>query len=156
MVAVDVMGPRGGDRDNPEGYQPCPSGSVTGRTCLADVEPEKVGWLWRGYVPVGKIITLDGDLGKSTVALHTAAKLTVGGQWADGNRCDQPGGVLVMSTDDRAGDTVRPRFGAAGANVPRAHVVDYGITLVDVDQFERHIADLDVGRLIIDVLQEAE
>ena len=30
-------------------------------TRLSDVTPEAVSWLWRGYIPRGKLVTLDGD-----------------------------------------------------------------------------------------------
>ena len=40
---------------------------------LADVEPEHVSWLWDGYLPLGKLVILDGDpgVGKSTVSLDS-------------------------------------------------------------------------------------
>ena len=43
---------------------------------LADVEPERVEWLWTGRIPRGKLTLLDGDpgLGKSTVAYDIAAR----------------------------------------------------------------------------------
>ena len=164
MVAVDDIGPQGGASDNPQGYQSSPpSCSGTGRTCLADVKPEKVGWLWRWYVPVGKIITLDGDpgLGKSTVALDIAARVTVGGEWPDGSRCDPPGDVLIMSAEDGVADTIRPRLDAAGADSSRVHVIDHGIdewgepkalTLGDIYEIERHITETNARLLVIDVL----
>ena len=43
-----------------------------------DVTPERVSWLNRGRLALGKITILDGDpgLGKSTVALDIAARTT--------------------------------------------------------------------------------
>lgn len=82
--------------------------SVTGRICVADVVPEQVRWLWPGRIPVGKIVTLDGDpgLGKSAIALTMAAIVSRGGQWPDGSRCDEPGDVLIMTAEDGVADTV--------------------------------------------------
>ena len=36
---------------------------VMATTRLADVKPERVSWLWPGRIPVGKLVTLDGDPG---------------------------------------------------------------------------------------------
>ena len=47
---------------------------------LINVGPEKVSWLWRGYIPRGKLTMLDGDpkVGKSTVMLDVAAHVSTG------------------------------------------------------------------------------
>jgi hypothetical protein len=101
-------------------------------TRLADVEPERVSWVWPGWIPVGKLVTLDGDpgLGKSTLALSIAAAVTTGGAWPDGARCDYPGDVLLMSAEDGLADTVRPRCDAAGADVAHIHAIE-GVPIVD-------------------------
>ena len=101
-------------------------------TTLADVEPERVSWLWPGRVPVGKLVTLDGDpgLGKSTVALSFAATVTTAGRWPDGSICEHPGAVLIMSAEDGLADTVRPRLDAAGADVTKVHAIE-GVPIID-------------------------
>ena len=84
-------------------------------TRLADVKPERVAWLWPGRIPVGKLVTLDGDLGlgKSTLALSIAAVVTTGSVWPDGSVCEYPGAVLLMSAEDgwptRCGRAPTPR-----------------------------------------------
>lgn len=54
---------------------------MTGRTRIADVQPEQVTWLWPGRIPAGKPVTIDGDpgLGKSAIALTMAATVTRAG-----------------------------------------------------------------------------
>ncbi|OBE98986.1 AAA family ATPase [Mycobacterium sp. 852002-10029_SCH5224772] len=103
-------------------------------TRLADVEPERVAWLWPGRIPVGKLVTLDGDpgLGKSTLALAIAATVTRGGRWPDGAICAYPGAVLLMSAEDGLADTVRPRCDAADADVSQVHSIE-GVPIVDED-----------------------
>lgn len=95
-------------------------------TRLSDVTPERVEWLWRGRLPVGKPVTLDGDpgLGKSTLALKIAATVTTGGEWPDGERCEHPGDVLLLSAEDGLADTVRPRLDASGADVTRVTAIE--------------------------------
>lgn len=101
---------------------------------LAEVNPERVEWLWGGYLPKGKLVTLDGDpgLGKSTLALSLAAPVTTGGRWPDGTKCEHPGAVLLLSAEDGLADTVRPRLDAAGADVTKVHAFE-GIPFTDAD-----------------------
>jgi hypothetical protein len=136
-------------------------------TRLADVKPERVEWLWSGWLPRGKPVTLDGDpgLGKSTLALEFTATVTAGGAWPDGTRCDYPGAVLLMSAEDGLADTVRPRLDAAGADVTRVHAIE-GVpmidesgevvlrppTLADVSAVEEAIIHTDARLLIVDVI----
>ncbi|HTX94343.1 MAG TPA: AAA family ATPase [Mycobacterium sp.] len=133
-------------------------------TRLADVEPERVSWLWPGRIPLGKLVTLDGDpgLGKSTLALSIAAPVTTGGEWPDGALCEHPGGVLLLSAEDGLADTIRPRLDAAGADVSKVHAVqgvpidDKGTlrspTIADITALEAAIRNTDARLLVIDVL----
>lgn len=90
---------------------------------LADVEPERVFWLWPGRIPLGKLALLDGDpgLGKSSIALDVAARLSTGVPMPDGARpdLDGPAGTVLLTAEDGLGDTVRPRLDAAGADPTR-------------------------------------
>lgn len=115
-------------------------------TRLADVEPERVEWLWPGRIPKGKITTLDGDpgLGKSTLALNIGATITTGSAWPDGGRCQYPGDVLLLSAEDGLADTVRPRLDAAGADVTRVHAIE-GKSCVDPDNGDRYLRPLSLA-----------
>src|SRR5438309_479207 len=88
--------------------------------CLADVEHEPVEWLWPGYILYRKLAILDGDpgMGKSTLSLDIAARVSAGAPMPDGSMC-RPGGVLLLTAEDGLGDTVRPRLEAAGADLTR-------------------------------------
>ena len=136
-------------------------------TRLSDVKPEHVQWLWPGRIPVGKLVTLDGDpgLGKSTLALALAATITTGGVWPDGGCCEQPGAVLLLSAEDGLADTVRPRLDAAGADVTQVHAVE-GMptigqdgeitlrppTLADVHALELAVIDTGARLIVVDVV----
>ena len=124
-------------------------------TNLADVKPGRVSWLWPGRIPVGKLVTLDGDpgLGKSTLALSFATPVTTGGTWPDGSVCEHRGAVLIMSAEDGLADTVRPRLDAAGADVSKVHAIE-GVPITDEDG-ERTLrpptlADIDALNAAID------
>ena len=87
---------------------------------LSEVEPERVGWLWPGRLPLGKLAVLDGDpgLGKSALTLDLAARVSAGFELPDGGRCG-PAGVVLLSAEDGLEDTIRPRLDAAGADTER-------------------------------------
>lgn len=122
-------------------------------TCLSDVKPERLRWLWPGRLPIGKIVTLDGDpgLGKSTLALDIAATITTGGPWPDGGRCEHPGDVLLLSGEDGLADTVAPRAIAAGADTGRIHAIE-GKSAIDPETGERYLQAITLA----DVLGLAE
>src|SRR5215217_605239 len=87
---------------------------------LSEVEPERVGWLWPGRLPLGKLTVLDGDpgLGKSAMSLDVAARVSAGLELPDGQRCE-PAGVVLLSAEDGLADTVKPRLDAAGADTQK-------------------------------------
>jgi len=93
-------------------------------TCMADVEPEPLRWLWPDRIPLGKVTLVFGDpgLGKSFVTLDIAARVSRGMPWpdagADGERA-APGGVILLSAEDDVADTIRPRLDVAGADPTR-------------------------------------
>ena len=95
-------------------------------TLLADVKLEKVEWLWRNRIPLGKITILDGDpgLGKSLLTLEIAARLSRN-QPLHGESSAVDGGTVLLSAEDGLGDTIRPRLEAAGADLERIVALKY-------------------------------
>jgi putative DNA primase/helicase len=92
---------------------------------LSDVKPEQVEWLWRGYIPLGKLTIVDGDpgLGKTLVSGDLAARVTTGGAMPDDSAGIDAAGVVYFTAEDDPGDTLRPRAEAAGADLSRFLVV---------------------------------
>jgi hypothetical protein len=115
---------------------------------LSEVRPEIVKWLWRGRLPRGKVVVLDGDpgVGKSTVALDIAAHLTTGGAWPDGAACPM-GAVVVLSAEDGLADTIRPRLDASGAEPSLVHAIT-GVRMIadgeEIGERPPSLADLDI------------
>ena len=88
---------------------------------LNTVKPEIVKWLWYGRIPYGKLTVLDGDpgLGKSTMLLDIAARLTTGTPMPGEKVSSEKASVLLLSAEDGLGDTIAPRLIAACADLTR-------------------------------------
>ena len=93
---------------------------------VADVERQRVEWLWRYRLARGKLHLLDGDpgQGKSNLTRDLAAKITTASPMPDGSR-EQTAGedVVLLSAEDGPGDTIRPSLEAAGADLERVHLM---------------------------------
>lgn len=156
--------------DEPPREQPPPDEPLGPRAelvSLATVSPQRVGWLWRGRLPAGKLVTLDGDpaLGKSTLGVTFAAHVSTGRTWPDGIPCPL-GDVVILSAEDGLADTIRPRLDAAGGDPARVHcftTVPTGVddegkvtsrppTLADVIHIQEVIQRVRARLLIVDVL----
>lgn len=99
---------------------------LEGAVCIADVQSRPVRWLWRGWIPRGKVTLVEGDpgLAKSLLTLDLAARITKGKPMPDGSS-SQPGAVILTNAEDGLDDTVRPRLEAAGADLNRCIWLDY-------------------------------
>ena len=96
---------------------------------LSQTKSIPVRWLWEPYIPRGKLALVDGDpgVGKSLLTINLAARLSRGGYLPDGKSSERPHVTLLLSTEDEAGDTIRPRAEAAGADL------DCVVTVNDLD-----------------------
>lgn len=95
----------------------------------SDVEPEAVKWLWDRRIPLGKVTILAGDpdQGKSVVMCDIVAKVTRGKALPGDNASIGPANALIISGEDGAADTIRPRLEAADADLSRVDIME-GVT----------------------------
>lgn len=103
---------------------------------MRDVVREPLDWMWQGRILFGKLTMLDGDggLGKSTIMLDLAARLSRGHPLPDGTK-HPPCGTLLLMAEDGAGDTILPRLENAGADMNMIGLVQ---TITDdEDGYER-------------------
>jgi hypothetical protein len=111
-------------------FTPLPVKSLEGEpviTCLADVKPTPLTWLWEWRIPLGKVTMLVGNpsVGKSFVTLDMASRITTGTAFPDCPHVrNAPGGVVLLSAEDDAADTIVPRLLAAGADLKRIVKLD--------------------------------
>ena len=120
-------------------------------TCLADVKPQKVSWLWADRVPLGKLTLLVGDpgVGKSLASLDMAARVSTGTAWPDIKRPTKRGTVILLSAEDDTADTVVPRLLAAGADVSKISVLNILSLREDLGRLETAIKGLPDCRLVV-------
>lgn len=126
---------------------------------LSSVERRAVPWLWPGKIPLGRTTVLDGDpdVGKSTIAYDLAARVTTGTPMPfEQEALIPPSGVVVLSAEDDAADTIRPRLEAAGADIDRVAVFRLD-NLPDLDEeglarIAEAIAAVDAKLVIVDPL----
>jgi hypothetical protein len=131
----------------------------------SDVKPEAVRWLWAKYIPRGKVTIFDGDpgVGKSTVTLEVAARLSRGCEMPDGSGPEiAASGAVIVSLEDGIADTIIPRLIAAGADRSKVRVIDVikgsdGIDRtptipVDLPAIEAAIKDVNAALLVVDPL----
>ena len=84
---------------------------------MSEVQLQEVEWLWKPYIPFGKITIIQGDPGegKTTFALRLAAACS-SGEPLCGMEITEPFNVIYQTAEDGLGDTIKPRLIEAGAN----------------------------------------
>ena len=123
---------------------------------MSDVELTPVEWLWKPYLPFGKLSVLQGNPGegKTYFAMHLAAACTNGKLLPNMERM-KPFNVIYQTAEDGLGDTVKPRLIEAGADLDRVLVIDDSevqLTLSD-ERIEKAIIENNARLVIIDPIQ---
>jgi hypothetical protein len=145
--ATEPWRPDSAEEAEPDAPRAAPSTDSRNRMepdliCLADVEPEKVSWLWPGRIPLGRITLLVGrpGAGKSFVSCDLAARISTGAHWPEPGFDHAPlGDTLFLCAEDNLNDTIRPRLDAAGADCKRIHLLR-AAKIREVDGREREVA----------------
>jgi hypothetical protein len=94
-----------------------------------------VDWLWDKKIARGKLTLWVGDpgVGKSVASTNLAARVSAGLGFPDGSSSGPPAGVVLISAEDGAEDTIKPRLEVAGADPPRIVLVK------SVTWFDEHL-----------------
>ena len=123
---------------------------------MSDVKLTPVEWLWKPYLPFGKLSVLQGNPGegKTYFAMHLTAACTNGKLLPNMERME-PFNVIYQTAEDGLGDTVKPRLIEAGADLDRVLVIDDSdvqLTLSD-ERIEKAIIENNAKLVIIDPIQ---
>lgn len=127
---------------------------------LADIREERISWRSRGRLARGKLTLIDGDggLGKSTMTMDWAARLSRGDALPDGEPHDERG-VLLIGAEDDPSDTIRPRLRVMGADLERIYLMNEvkdqaGVRMIafpqDAEVVEQAVRAWNIGLIVID------
>ena len=123
---------------------------------MSDVQLQEVAWLWKPYIPFGKITIIQGDPGegKTTLALRVAAACSTGTALPGMEAC-APFDVIYQTAEDGLGDTVKPRLIEAGADENRIlNIVEDNKSLSLLDErIEKAIVQTGARLMILDPMQ---
>lgn len=122
----------------------------------SEVELQQVQWLWKPYIPFGKLTIIQGDPGegKTTLALRLAAACSTGAP-LPGIEPIEPFNVIYQSAEDGMGDTIKPRLMEAGADLDRVlSIVEdkKQLSLLD-ERIEKAIREHNARLMILDPIQ---
>jgi hypothetical protein len=89
------------------------------------IEARTVDWLWQSRFGLGKLTLLVGQAGqgKTFLACDMLARVSRGGRWPDRSVC-LAGDAAILTAEDSAEDTLKPRLVAAAADPNRVHHID--------------------------------
>lgn len=124
---------------------------------MSDVIQTKVDWLWKPYIPFGKLTMVQGNPGegKTYFAMQLCAACT-NREELPGMEVQEPFNVIYQTAEDGLGDTVKPRLIESGADLNRVLVIDDSkgdqLTLSD-SRIERAIRQNGAKLVIIDPIQ---
>jgi AAA domain len=124
----------------------------------SEVVPQRVRWLWQGYLPRGAVISVQGDPGKGKSMLlgDLAACVTAPRAFPGSDKVPQSANVMIISGEDDDATTLRPRLEAAGADLERCRLWTIRHNLPtfprDVKKLEATIRKEQIALVIIDPL----
>lgn len=123
---------------------------------MSDVQLQEVKWLWKPYIPFGKLTIIQGDPGegKTTFALRLAAACS-SGVALPGMEIAEPFNVIYQTSEDGLGDTIKPRLIEAGADESRVLNIceDTDPLSLSDERIEQAIRQTNAKLMILDPIQ---
>lgn len=123
---------------------------------MSEVELQEIEWLWKPYIPFGKMVIIQGDPGegKTTFALRLAAACS-SGVGLPGMSLKSPITVIYQTAEDGLGDTIKPRLMEAGADEEKVIniVEDTDPLSLSDERIEKAILETGARVMIIDPMQ---
>ena len=123
---------------------------------MSEVELQEVQWLWKPYIPFGKLVIIQGDPGegKTTFALRLAAACS-SGVALPGMETTEAFNVIYQTAEDGLGDTIKPRLIEAGAdeNMVLNIIEDTDPLSLSDERIEKAITETGARLMILDPIQ---
>jgi hypothetical protein len=136
-------------------------GPASTLTFFTEIAARPVRWAWHDRIALAKITALAGrpKIGKGLLYSHLIAQVT--GGTLDGD-LDDPRDVILVTTEDDPGDTLKPRLMAAGADLSRVSMLLMGSredpipfrVPQDAAELGRRVAETRAALVVIDPLIE--
>jgi putative DNA primase/helicase len=91
---------------------------------ISNVLERKIDWMWKDIIAYGKMTLFAGEpgVGKSQLLLYIASIVSKGGRFHQETKLCNKNRVLLISGEDNADDTIKPRLMALGADL---NAIDY-------------------------------
>lgn len=117
----------------------------------SSIAPEILSWLWPNRIPFGKLTLFAGHpgVGKGMATMYVAACATRGTGWHDCKNTNSPVEVMIISSEDAAGDTLVPRLMAANADMDKV-IIESSVTSDKGDKEFSLDTDLPALRELLD------
>lgn len=123
---------------------------------LSDTKEQVLEWLWKPYIPFGKITVVHGihGVGKSIFMARLAAACTGSGK-IGGINLEEKYNVLYFTADDDLSEILRPRLVEAGADLSCIYAVhDLLPFALGDDSVEQFIEEHQIKVVVVDPIQE--
>ena len=133
------------------------SGVMVKMIRMSDITEKKVEFLWKPYLPFGKLTIIQGNPGegKTYLAMQIVAACTAN-KLLPNMEPVVPFNVIYQTAEDGLADTIKPRLIEAGADLSRVFVIDdregEQLTLTD-ERIRNAIIQNKARLLIIDPIQ---
>jgi len=131
---------------------------------LDTVQPEEVTWLWKPYIPMGKVTVIEGDPGaaKSWLSLALAAVVSVGGSFSSATHSPSlaniisqkapKGKVVIANLEDGVRDTLRWRAGQFTCDLSQIIVYRERFKIEDDESFRKFVKAIQFHSPVLVVL----
>jgi DNA repair protein RadA/Sms len=123
---------------------------------MSEIEEEEIDFLWAGRIPRGKLTDFSGDpgTGKSTVSLAIAAALSCGRALPFDKEPEAPLCSWIISAEDGAADTVKPRLRKLGADMSMIAIPHRDLNLtpsrIEANLIDQFLTQFPAAMLVLD------
>ncbi|HVT16581.1 MAG TPA: AAA family ATPase [Thermoanaerobaculia bacterium] len=134
------------------GRRPAETAALRSRQ-MSKVKIEKVSFLWRPYLPLGKVTLLEGDpgQGKSWVTAAIAASGSLG-RGLPGAEPFEPFRSLIFTAEDGLGDTLARRLEALGADRDLVFAHDESVSLDTTEGLAELVREIEGRRPLLVII----
>lgn len=121
------------------------------------IKEEEIEWLWKPYIPLGKLTMFAGDpsVGKSFISTFLASTISNGGKFPFSDENIESGKVVILNAEDGNADCIKKRLRLSNANFENVYTLSSidnkkFFTLKNLSDLEEMIKEIKPKLIIID------